>query len=73
MNIFLRFSTQRVENLNYYYHGLIIVRLFKNLMKMRGIGMSMRLPSRTGAFALFSAISVLNIIIACLPRNEKTL
>lgn len=55
-NTFLIFSTRRVENLLYDYHGHIIELCCKYMMKRRANGMRRKHMNRLGVCVLYSGI-----------------
>ena len=68
---FHRLSTQRVDNLIYGFHGLIIVHYCRWQILLLAVGMRKRHMSRHGVSALYSVISIHNITTAYYSLNIK--
>lgn len=73
IKVFLRLSTQCVDNLESSCRGHIIEHYYKFQIKQLEIGMRRKLPNRLGVFALCRGTFLLSIITVCFRHRKKSL
>ena len=73
INVFRRFSTQRVENLSYVYHGRIIEPYYRYMMKQPASGMKRKPMNRHGVYAHYRETLIHSIITGYYNQKIKDL